>query len=81
MCGYNFQDLDHTDNLGPLELSFPSNAPGNDKKKKIQLPILSNVGKVFQDVYSVASRLHRGMCFQHESVELRCRIAAHGSHN
>ena len=54
MCRYNFWSLDHTDNLGPLELSSPSNAPGNDKKK-IQLPILSNVGKVFQDVYSVAS--------------------------
>lgn len=56
MSEYNFRGLDNKASLDSLELSSPQNAPGNDKKK-IQLPILSNVGKVFQDFYSLAPAL------------------------
>lgn len=36
------------------------------QNKKTQLPSLSHVGKVFQDVDSLASRLHSGACFQQD---------------
>lgn len=50
----NFRGLGNKASLDSLELSSPQNAPGNDKKK-MQLPILSNVGKVLQDFYSLAA--------------------------
>lgn len=68
MSEHNFGGLDNKASFDSLELSFPQNAPGNDKKK-FQLPILSNVGKVFQDFYSLAPTYHRrGSTLKHQST-------------
>ena len=50
MHGYNFQGLDLTANLDPLELSPPSIAPGNDKKQNPAayfLVMLATFSKMF----------------------------------